>query len=143
MKNNGMSQLGAKRLWVLGRLQRSGVFNLSDAPSYKKSVAKLEDAGLVALLDDTDPYLIYLTNLGQKEIDATLQPFHGVQYQDKTFVTWIDDPEPLNVYRVVASERVGEVSLANPKTVSVIAHTVKIEDIRVATVETILNWCKA
>lgn len=139
------SKLGAKRLWVLARLQRSGVFRLTDAPSYKKAVDKLVDAGLISLLDDTDPHLYYLTNLGVKEIESSLQKFHGVQYDPLTFVKWIDDPEPLNVYRVFSSERIGEVSLHSPKSNAVgwspLGTVVKMDDIRIATVEDILKWC--
>ena len=139
------SKLGAKRLWVLARLQRSGVFRLSDAPSYKKAVDKLLDAGIIGLLDDNDPHVYYLTNLGVKEIEANLQEFYGVQHDPLTFVKWVDDPEPLNVYRVFSSERVGEVSLHNPKSNaigwSIASKTVKMEDIRIATVEDILTWC--
>lgn len=101
--------LGAKRLWVLARIQRSGMFNVAEHPSYRKAVQKLIDAGLVGTINHSSvSNVVYATSLGWAEISALLQPFQGILYDSRhTFVCALEDERWENMLRVFPSERVG------------------------------------
>ena len=103
------SNLGAKRLWVLAQIQRSGMFNVAEYPSYRKAVQKLIDAGLVGTINHSSvSNVVYATILGWKEITAVLQPFPGILYDSRhTFVCTRADERWENMLRVFPSERVG------------------------------------
>lgn len=109
MKAKNDTQLGAKRLWVLARIQRSGMFNVAEHPSYRKAVQKLVDAGLVGTINHSSvSNVVYATTLGWAEITALLQPFQGILYDSRhTFVCTREDERWENMLRVFPSERVG------------------------------------
>lgn len=140
MKSTSL-QLGAKRLWVLARIQRNGVFNLAECSSHKRAVDKLVDAGLIGLFGDTEPYDYYATNLGMKEIEARLQPYPGLLYDSqRTFVTLNTDTE-LKLYKVYPSETVGTVQLRDPRNWGIPTdNIVGIDLVKFATLETMNTW---
>lgn len=140
MKSTSL-QLGAKRLWVLARIQRNGVFNLAECSSHKRAVDKLVDAGLIGLFGDTEPYDYYVTNLGMKEIEARLQPYPGLLYDSqRTFVTLNTDTE-LKLYKPYTTGEAGEVELRDPrKWGEPTNHVVSIDSVKFATLETMNAW---
>lgn len=143
MKNmkSASLQLGAKRLWVLARIQRNGVFNLAEFSSHKRAVDKLVDAGLIGLFGDTEPYDYYVTDLGLKEIEARLDPYYGLLYDSqRTFVTLNTDTE-LKLYKPYTTGTAGEVELRDPHNWETPTnHIVSIESVKFTTLETMNTW---